>query len=129
MRSSKSLEELEGEVWAAPTFESNVAKKSYRLRKVPLSELTAEDLRFLIGQLISLEYTVPLAIDLLERNILASGDMYIGDLLRIVAEIGDGFWRENVELNNRLVEIKIEAEVAHETLREILVSLGRREFQ
>ena len=77
----------------------------------------------------SLEYTLPLALTMLEQNILASGDMYCGDLLSVVAQIEDGFWQKNPELNNRLVEIKIEVVSMHETLSQILANLAPREFQ
>ncbi|MEL7085557.1 MAG: contact-dependent growth inhibition system immunity protein [Cyanobacteria bacterium P01_A01_bin.3] len=129
MNLSKSLEEIEGESWGHPTFNSYVVRESHRLRKVPLRELTAENLRFLIGQSLSLEYTVPIAINMLEKNILASGNRYIGDLLSTVAQVEEAFWQNNPELNNRLVEIKIEVESTVETLNEVLANLGAREFK
>ncbi len=129
MKSSKSLEELDGEHWGDPTFDSNVVRESHRLRTVALTELTAENVRFLIGQSMSLQHTVPIALGMLERDILASGDLYRGDLLSVVAQIDDDFWRKNPELNNRLVELKIELESIHETLGTALVSLGSREFE
>ncbi|MEM1143650.1 MAG: contact-dependent growth inhibition system immunity protein [Pseudomonadota bacterium] len=128
MISSKSLEELDGENWGDPTFDSHLVKESHRLRKVPIGQLTAENLRLLIGQAISLHYTVPLAVSMLEQDILASGKMYQGDLLCVVAAIEDGFWRKNPDLNNRLVEVKIEVEQVKQTLSEALKNLGRREF-
>lgn len=129
MKSSKSLEELDGEHWGNPTFDSKVVRESHRLRTVALTELTAENVRFLIGQSMSLQHTVPIALGMLERDILASGDLYRGDLLSVVAQIDDDFWRKNPELNNRLVELKIELESIHETLGTALVSLGSREFE
>ena len=129
MNLSKSLEEIEGEIWGDATFDSYVVRESHRLRKVPLCELTAENLRLLIGQSLSLEHTVPIAISMLEKNILASGNLYVGDLLSVVAQVEESFWKSNPELNNRLVEIKIEVEIIVETLNEVLSNLGAREFR
>jgi hypothetical protein len=48
------------------------------------SDLTDEELRLAIGQQMSVRILVPVAIDRLEANPLASGDMYCGALLEHV---------------------------------------------
>lgn len=127
---TKSIEELEGEVWPAPELESHVVVENHRLRKVPLENLSVEDLRLLVGQKVSLEYTVPLALEFLEENPLAAGAMYRGDLLANVLNLPDGFWQSHPELNNRLVEIKYELEIVAETIaKELLPSISSFEFR
>lgn len=77
----QSIEELEGDDWGDATFDSHLVRECHRLRRVPLADLSAENLRILIGQQIGLRYLVPMALDLLRRDPFAAGDFYPGDLL------------------------------------------------
>jgi hypothetical protein len=78
---SKSIQQLEGEDWGDPTFHTHLVRECYRLRRVPLRDFTAENLRIMIGQNIGLEYLVPLALERLQAEPYAEGDLYPGDLL------------------------------------------------
>ena len=89
---SATLEQLEGCVWPAADYESYLVSTVHRLRKKPLAEFTVEDLRIMIGQGIGLPYLIPLAVAVLEREPLAEGDFYPGDLLSSV--IGAVSWLE-----------------------------------
>jgi hypothetical protein len=127
---SKSLEELENGKWNKPDFDSNLAKECHRLWSVPVSELSVENLRMLIGQTIGLEFLVPVALDILAVNPLAEGAMYKGDLLANVAAIPESFWQQYPEFNNQVVEIKNELEIIIGTITEELVpSLSSRVYQ
>lgn len=88
----KSIEELEKAVWPHDPFESHVVQESQKLRKVPVEKLTNENIRLLISQKIGLQYIVPLAIERLVNNPLASGGLYKGDLLSALANIPQEFW-------------------------------------
>ncbi len=79
-----TLTELENEDWGEPQFHSHLVTECHRLRKVPIGNFTPENLRIMIGQNISLKYLVPLAMEVLHRDPLVSGDFYEGDLLRNV---------------------------------------------
>ena len=125
---SKTLEELESDYWDDPDFCSSLVVTCHELRKVPITELSSENLRLLIVQKIGLLYLLPLAIEKLEFNLLESGDMYYGDLLNAVASVDDVFWVKNPELNNRIVEVKITAEQLAETLNKVLPLLRNREY-
>lgn len=125
---SRSIEELEQDFWGVPSFKSTLALKCHDLRKVALSKLNVGDLRLLIGQEIGLEFLIPMALEILENNILAEGDLYVGDLLTAVALVNDKFWFENPTLNNRLVEITFEVESQLETLQDVLPKLKKRKF-
>lgn len=89
----QSLDELEGLAWGEPNYDSRLVNEVHRLRRVPLKQFRIEDLRLMIGQGIGLSYLVPLALDHLVHHPLAQGDYYPGDLLRVVATVGEEYWQ------------------------------------
>lgn len=70
-----SLEQLEGDVWPAPTPDetTSLVVKCHRLRKQDISTLTPEDVRVLLGQGIGLSHLTPFALAILERQPLEAG--------------------------------------------------------
>ncbi len=92
---NKSIEELEGQEWDEPNFDSNVVGRCYRLRGKPICEFTNEDLRIMIGQKIALDMLVPLSLEIISDNILAEGDYYPGDILEVLLKIDSLFWKGN----------------------------------
>jgi len=99
-----TLEDLENNAWHEPTFTSNAVISCHNLRKIPLKNLTIDNLRLLITQKIGLPYIVSIAIDFLEDNPWC-GELYRGDLLLAVLQVDKDFWRENQALYHRLSEI------------------------
>ena len=100
---SKSLEELDGP-WAGPPWDTDLIVRVNQLRKRPIGTLGAEDLRVLIGQEIGLPRLIPLALDVLEREPLAEGDFYPGDLLSAV--VAAEVWiADHDELWERLLRV------------------------
>lgn len=91
----KSLQQLEGQDWGEPDFDSNLVIECHRLRRIPLREFTAENLRMMIGQQIGLPYPIPIALELLGSDPLAEGDLYQGDLIEAVLRVDSAFWREH----------------------------------
>ena len=89
---TKSLTELDGKKWPPPAIESNLVSTIHQLRDKPVGEFTIEDLRITIGQNIGLHYLVPLAIQELEQDPLAEGDMYPGDLLVAMLRVRSEYW-------------------------------------
>ncbi len=118
---SKSIEELENKVLGKPDFDSHLVVECYRLCKVPLSELTVENLRMLIGQQIGLIYLVPLALEILVKDPFVEGDFYKGDLLKNVSELPSEFWVNNPVLNNEFTGIAKEAIHVADTLNNVLL--------
>ncbi|HEY6409919.1 MAG TPA: contact-dependent growth inhibition system immunity protein, partial [Ktedonobacteraceae bacterium] len=60
---NKSLQELEGQDWGDGNyFPSYLVLTTHALRRKPLRDFSVEDLRIMIGQNISPDYLVPLAI-------------------------------------------------------------------
>lgn len=102
---NKSLQQLEGEDWGEPTFDSRLVKECHRLHRVPLRDFTVEDLRITIGQQIGLEYLVPLALERLHHDPFAEGAYYPCDLLVSVLSAEARFWRSHPELREQLVAI------------------------
>ncbi len=102
--SGKTLAELEGVEWGEPDFPSYLVRTCHELRKKPVEEFTVEDLRIMIGQQIGLDHLMPRAIDVLERQPLAEGNFFRGDLLVNVVKASD-WLRGRTELLSRVVSI------------------------
>src|SRR5688572_20925632 len=77
MKRHMTLTQLERDDWGPPPYDSFLVTECHRLRHVPLRDFTVENLRILIGQHISLAYTVPLALEHLSKDPMVSGDMYL----------------------------------------------------
>jgi hypothetical protein len=102
---SKSLQQLDGQDWGEPRFDSHLVTECHRLHRVPLCEFTAEDLRIMIGQNIGLVYLVPLALEQLHANPFAEGAYYPCDLLVNVLGSDTQFWGAHPELGKELISI------------------------
>jgi hypothetical protein len=91
-----TLQQLDGKNWGEPKPEdTRLIRECLRLRRVQLKKLTVEDLRLLIGQEISVDHLLPLALEILRQNPFAEGDCYAGDLLVNVLGVAASFWRQN----------------------------------
>lgn len=102
----RTLEQVEGEDWGEPTFGSGLVIRCHELRKVPLADLSAEDLRLLIGQKIGLEHLVPLALNVLAKDPWVEGDLYPGALIWAVVQIDHSFWKEHPAFLRELIEVR-----------------------
>jgi hypothetical protein len=67
--------------------------RCHALRKVPLSSLSAGDVRVLLGQEVGTRFLLPIALELLELNPLIEGDYYAGDLLANVLRLHTLSWK------------------------------------
>lgn len=99
-----TLEQLEGTRWGEPTYPSYLVTECHRLRRVPLRELTIENLRILIGQNIGLQFLMPLAVAKLNDDPLAEGMHHPGDLLCAVLRVDPKFW-----VGNKAMRTEVEA--------------------
>ncbi|GBF77382.1 hypothetical protein PA598K_05930 [Paenibacillus sp. 598K] len=106
----KTLEELDGEIWAKPEFQSALVKKIHQLRKKPITNFTNEDLRLCLSQQEGLEYLVPVALQKISNQPFHSGDLFVGDLLVSVLRIKGDFWDKNphlyIELRQLIAGVK-----------------------
>ena len=96
-----TLTELEEDDWGPPTFDSSLVQSVHRLRHVPLKDLSAEDLRLMIGEQVGLRYLIPLALDILAVDPFTEGNYYSGDLLHAVIGLPREFWSTHTELASR----------------------------
>lgn len=101
----RCLDELDPPAWGKPTFNSYLVTTCHRLRKKPIGEFSTEDLRIMIGQSISLEFLVPLGLEAVEREALAEGDYYPGDLLSSLLMLEPAFWVAHPEWRGRLATV------------------------
>ncbi len=124
----KSLESLEKDYWGEiPKDEGRLVTTCHTLRKKQLKEFDTEDLRIMIGQNIGLKYLIPLALETLQMDILAEGDLYDGDLLKMVLTSNQDYWKTETEnwtkmrklFRNRIAEIEKDA-AEYDTGRKIL---------
>lgn len=101
----KTLQQLDGQDWGAPTGGSHLVAECHRLRRVPLREFTVEDLRITIGQNIGLEHLVPLALEHLHADPFAEGAHYPCDLLVSVLGSDARFWQRHPGWREQLMAI------------------------
>jgi hypothetical protein len=115
---NKSIEQLESDYWNEEIeFPSNLVINCHKYRKIPIEDLTVEQLRLLISQQIGTEYLIGVALEKLERNILTEGDFYEGDLLISVSGLPTEFWAKKqtefrtfkslVERNSELIKTEL----------------------
>ena len=97
-----TLDQLDPPAWGEPDFDSGLVQTCHRLRRKPIGEFTVEDLRIMIGQKIGLRWLMPLALEVLERDPLAEGDFFPGDLLSSALRSPVEFWAEEPGLRSRL---------------------------
>jgi hypothetical protein len=100
----RSLEEIENDRWGDPPADATrLISTAYALRKRPVGALDAEGLRLLISQQIGQDTLVPLAIDQVERNPLAEGDFYPGDLLdALMRRVPESYWQAHEDQRTRV---------------------------
>ncbi|RRR99429.1 contact-dependent growth inhibition system immunity protein [Glycomyces terrestris] len=104
----ESLEELTGDRWPEPGSDATrLVRNAYAAYTKPAEALTVEELRLLIGQQVALEWTVPFAIDELERDPLAEGDMYPGDLMNACMSLPEAYFADHRDEKDRLREIAV----------------------
>jgi len=89
----RSLQDLEGSDWGDPSPEdTHMVQRCMALRRKPVVELSEEDLRLLIGQKMGLGHLVPAAIERLNIDAVAGGDMFEGALAENLSRIEDDWW-------------------------------------
>ena len=92
---NKSLEELDGEDWGEPAYDSYVVRTCHALRRKPIGDLTTEELRLAINQNIGLQWLLPLSIERLLRDQFISGDFFEGDLLKAILTVPGTVWERH----------------------------------
>ena len=105
-RRSLSLDKLEGIASPLPQpGDTSLVTKCLHLRRVPIGEFTAGDLRIMIGQREGLMFLLPLAIEQLRVDPLVDASYYPGDLLCAILGAGREFWQRHAEQRASVEEI------------------------
>jgi hypothetical protein len=92
----RSLDDIEGTTWGpAPEDATTLVTRIHQLRSKPVGELTAADLRLLIGQQVSSDVLVPQVLTMLKREPLVETDLYPGDLLAAVLRLPPPYWQRH----------------------------------
>lgn len=95
---NKTLESLEKRVWpelSEMDKQDWLMVECHALRKKPIKDFSIENLRQMIEQDIGLEFLIPFAIEKLEKDIIAMGECYEGDLLSNVLRSDEEYWKTN----------------------------------
>jgi hypothetical protein len=101
-----TLEAIEKQQWGdAPAEASYLVRTVHELRRKPVGQWGVEDLRILLGQDVGTEVILPYALTVLEREPLAEGDYYPGDLLAAVLQLPVVYWQKHPTCSDRLEHI------------------------
>ena len=105
----RSLNLLLGWAPEKPPFPTSLVERAERALATPLNQLSVEQIRLLVGQQFGLAYVIPKALEILEADPFADGDLYEGDLLVSCLSVSADFWAKNpnlwVRLNGVLTDI------------------------
>ncbi|MCR6663806.1 MAG: contact-dependent growth inhibition system immunity protein [Luteimonas sp.] len=126
---NKSLEQLEGDRWGEPDFQSHLVTECHRLRKVAIGQFSVENLRIMIGQGFGLQHLVPIALERLYDNPFVEGDFYPGDLLLALAKAPSIFWEANPDLMTDMQAVIGRAERAADLVRDELLPAWATNFR
>jgi len=77
----------------------------HELRRIPVGQLSIDDVRLLIGQRVGVHTLLPIAIGYLSTEPLLAATFYPGDLLRAVLRIPEAYWVQEAGLLERLRSI------------------------
>ena len=105
MIEDKSIEELEGFYPRNLSADSYVVRTSLNALKKPISQLSNEELRLLIGQRIGLKYLIPMALAVVNDKPLVEVTFFKGDLLLQLLRLSENDWRDNKDEFRRFQEI------------------------
>lgn len=101
-----SLEQVENHDWGDPPPDATrLMATVHRLRRKPIKDLTAADLRTLIAQHVGLAVLVPRVLPHLERDPYLEADYYPGDLLVAVLRAPAAHWQKHPQQRARVEQI------------------------
>jgi hypothetical protein len=114
-----TIEQIENDYWGSePSYDSYLVTTIYKLRQKPLEDFTTEDLRICIGQNQSLPILIPMALQVLQQDILAEGHHYPADLLQAILTSQPSFWQSHPHLKAAFIRLfrKNQQRIKHSSL-------------
>ncbi|MEZ6142186.1 MAG: contact-dependent growth inhibition system immunity protein [Zavarzinella sp.] len=120
----QTLDELEGVVWDEPDHPWR--NRVREARQKPLQAFSVEDLRFMLGQQISLPVLIPMALDVLELvDAFAGGDFHHGTLLFNALTVDKRFWQQYPRLWHRMKVVLVDLHTFREYIEQELLPAAR----
>ncbi|SDF18796.1 contact-dependent growth inhibition system immunity protein [Chitinophaga filiformis] len=105
MISTKSIEQLENDYWKDIEFPTGLVERCYRYRRIPIGNLTPGQIRTLISQQIGLTFLMPLALEMLRKDVLIETELYEGDLLSAVLTADISFWKQYPAIKSEVFQL------------------------
>ena len=105
MEQLKSIEQLENDFWESMDFPTPLVEKCFNYRRIPIKDLSIEQVRLLLGQSIGVKFLIPKALEFLQNDILSEGNLYPGDLLSSVLRLEKIHWEGNDQLKSEFKEL------------------------
>ena len=106
----KSLNEIYGWEPMHPESDTYVLRTAARALRIPLKDLSAEEVRLLVAQKTGLAYVLPLAVAILRKNPMTCTCYYEGDLLEACKRLAPSDWAANSSELREFQEIAAQAE-------------------
>lgn len=106
----KSLNEIYGWEPIKPEPDTYVLRTAARALRLPLKDLSAEEIRLLVSQKTGLEYVLPRAVEILRKNPMTRTCYYAGDLLDACKRLTFSDWAANSAELRAFREIAAQAE-------------------
>ncbi len=102
------------------TDSSPIQLRSYKLYNKKIDAFTLEDIRFMIGQEIGVNYLVNIALDYLKDDIYIETEYYEGDLLNIILLLPPEFWEAHLIEKEKLIDL---LQVNHDNISKLDLSI------
>jgi len=103
---SRSIENLEKDKWPdLEEYPTSMVEKCHQLRKLPLGELTNEQLRLSVAQNVGMKFIVSTVISKLIIDKFLECDFYPGDLMQTVLRNLDKDWGDSEFLKFEFVQL------------------------
>ena len=125
---NKSIEELENDYRSETEFSSYVSETCHNARKKPITKLSYEEIRLMIGQKIGLKYLLPVAVSILEKNPLIEVTFFNGDLLIQLLRLDIIDWKDNKTDSDRFRTIILDNYSLIESCEEIPIKMTEKYF-
>jgi hypothetical protein len=93
-----SIEQLENDYWKDYDFPTGLVRRCHEYRKIPLKDLSSEQMTTLIGQNIGRKYVVRVALENLKGDVLPDDDIYPGALFSNILKVEPEFWKVEKDL-------------------------------
>lgn len=90
-----TIEELENFHAEKPELDSYVCSTWYNAVKKPVSQLSAEEIRLLIGQKTGIKHILPGAISILKNDPVIEVTFFEGDLLKQLLDLNESEWSDS----------------------------------